>query len=192
MIHATSILCLIQVLCAWYKYRVPDTSTAIVHNQLLASHSKAHKGPIPTLHLDVAMSNCPIVEAFCTTSDIILIRQPKYAQINILHSLEANFDVHCTLSITQVMFDHLLKTSIVIINCNKTVTDCRVIKNGCCVIKYCNRSAVVGCTGWCRVAHNYLVAGPCLNIGKIWEDQKQTADEQQQIWADHWLITIIW
>ena len=84
---------------------MPDTSTAIVHNQLLASHSKAHKGPIPTLHLDVAMSNCPIVEALHTTSDIILIRQPKYAQINILHSLEANFDVHCTLSITQVIFE---------------------------------------------------------------------------------------
>ena len=91
---------------------MPDTSTAIVHNQLLASHFKAHKGPIPTLHLDVAMSNCPIFEALRTTSDIILIRQPKYAQVNILHSLEANFDVHFTLSITQVLFDHLLNRSI--------------------------------------------------------------------------------
>ena len=127
---------------------MPDTSTAIVHNQLLASHSKAHKGPIPTLHLDVAMSNCPIVEALRTTSDSILIRQAKYAQVNILHSLEANFDVHCTLSITQVMFGHLLNISIVIINCNKTVTDCRVIKHGCCVIKHgVNRSTVVGFTG---------------------------------------------
>ena len=31
-----------------------------------------------------------------------------------------------------------------------------------------------------------------LNIGEIWDDRKQTAEQHQQLWVDHWSITIIW